>query len=108
MIYTGHAFRSAIAHGDHAIKIVHCAMEFKVRPRAPLRPEALKNHLISETRGALALLGVSHGPGQERQAKNVARDPWRRRRQIIHPISDEMRPGAERMPEMQHALALRR
>src|ERR1700687_4606278 len=65
-----------------------------------------KDHLIRVAGGAFTLLLSAHGPGQERQAENVARDPWRGRRQLIYPIGDKMRPGAERVAEMQHALAL--
>jgi hypothetical protein len=33
-IKTGHALRSAIAHGDHPPKIVHCIKDFKGSERA--------------------------------------------------------------------------
>jgi hypothetical protein len=54
-----------------------------------------KDHLIRVAGGAFALLLTAHGPGQKRQAENIAGDPGRRRRQLVHPIGDEMRPGAE-------------
>src|SRR5260370_37526046 len=71
-----------------------------------LWPKLFKDHLIRVAGGAFALLRRTHGPGQERQAKKIAGDPWRRRRQLVHPIGDEMRPGAERVAQMQHASAL--
>ena len=108
-IRTGHALRSAIAHGDHTPKIVHCSQRLQGRGRGSgSRPKPFENHLIRVAGGALALLRRAHGPGQQRQAEDVAGDPGRRRRQLVDPIGDEMRPGAERVAEMQHAPALGR
>src|SRR5258708_31862695 len=90
-----------------ASKIVHCIKDFKSAPRASgSRPETFKNHLVGIASRPFALLGRAHGPGQQQQAENIARDPGRRRWQLIDPIGDEMWPGAEGMTETQHALAL--
>ena len=59
------------------------------------RQEPLEDHLVGVARGALTLLRRAHGPGQQRQPKNVAGDPGGGCRQLIHPIGDEMRPAPE-------------
>src|SRR5450432_4348167 len=70
-----------------------------------LWPKPFKDHLICKARGALALLWRTYGPGQKRQAENVASDPGRRRGQVVHPVGNKMRPGAECVSKMQHAAA---
>src|SRR6202165_2111840 len=96
-----------VTHMMTSAKIVHCASDFKGTGRASgSRQKPFKYHLIRTAGGAFALLRRAHGPGQERQAENVTGDPWCRRRQLFHPIGDEMRPGVERVAEMQHASAL--
>jgi hypothetical protein len=68
----------AISH-QHVVtttKIVHCGIDFKGAQRAlSSRPEPLKDYLIGVAGGALALFGGPHRPGQQRQSKNMARDP---------------------------------
>ena len=77
-------------------KIVHQADEFKVARRGSgSRLEPLEDHLVGVARRPLALLGRAHGPSQERQAEDIAGDPGGRRRQLVHPIGDEVGPGAE-------------
>src|SRR5437588_4294751 len=88
-------------------KIVHRSDDFKCGGRSGFRAKALENHLVCMPRGDAALLRRAHRPGQERAAEHVARDPWRRRRQVVDPIGDKMRAGAERVPQMHHAAALR-
>src|SRR5262245_62458555 len=88
-------------------KIVHRACHFKaVKRGSGSRYETLKDHLISVTRRACTLLRRAHGPGQERAAEDVARDPWRGRGQLVHPEGDEMRLGAKSVAQIEHAVAL--
>src|ERR1700682_1968757 len=90
-------------------KIVHDEDDFKGGSRlSAFREKPLKDHLICISGGAFALLGGAHRPGQKRQAEQVAGDPWRSRRQFMHPIGDEMRPGVEGMAKMRHAAGLGR
>src|SRR5262249_20521080 len=88
-------------------KIVHRACHFKAVPRmSGSRNKPLKNHLIGVARGALALFGRAHGPGQQWATKDIAGDPWRGRRQLVDPEGDEMRLGAKAVADVEHAVAL--
>src|SRR3984885_3913101 len=110
-IRTGHALRSAIAHGDQCQTSCIAPRTSRAPFKGALVPgsgaKALEDHLIPMPGRPGALLRRAHGPGQERQAENVTGNPGRRGRQLVDPIGDEMRPGAERMAQMQHALPLR-
>src|SRR5579872_5815233 len=86
-------------------KIVQCNADFKV-PKSGAEP--FKDHLIGISAGTRSLLGGADRPGQERQAEQMPRDPGRRRRQIVDPIGDELRPGSQRVLEMPHARTLGR
>src|SRR6187551_1880926 len=77
-----------------------------MRRASASRYKTLENHLVGVAGGALALFRRAHGPGQERQAEDMAGDPGRRRWQLVNPERHEMRPGAERVAQMQHAAAL--
>src|SRR6266478_2771162 len=79
---------------------------FKFLLKQTLGPKPLKNHLICIANRTFALRRRPHRPSQKRQSENVAGDPGRRRRQLLDPEGHEMRPGVERMAQIQHALAL--
>src|SRR5215831_7603790 len=46
-------------------------------PDLPLRHKTFEDHLVGITRRARALVGCANGPGQERTAEKIARDPRR-------------------------------
>src|ERR1700752_4035461 len=81
---------------------------FRIRscPTLNGRNKALKDHLVGITRGALLLLRCAHRPGQQWTAKEVARDPWRGRRELVHPVSDKMRLGTKAVAQIEHAVTL--
>ena len=86
-IWTGHALRSAIAHGDQH-RQRSCIAPATSRARGAHQVPGTKpfeNHLVGVARRAFALLRRAHGPGQQRQAEDVAGDPGRRRRQLVDP-----------------------
>src|SRR5436305_9600211 len=64
-----------------------------------LRPEALENHLVSVAFCARPLCVGADRPGQQRTSEDSPCNPRAKRRQIVHPIRDEMRPRAEPMGE---------
>src|SRR5690242_18711687 len=69
--------------------------------------EALEDHLVRIAGCRGALLGCPDCPGEQRAAEQVPRDPGRRRRQLLHPIGDEMGLRAQAVLQMQHGGALR-
>src|SRR6478672_5337332 len=106
-IWTGPVLRSAIARSPTLAKIVHRSDDFKgARGRSGSRRETFKNHLVGVARRPLALLRRAHRPGEQRAAKDVAGDPWRRRRQLVDPEGDKMRLRAKAVAHIQHAIAL--
>src|SRR6202022_27954 len=109
-IWSGPILRSAIANSDQPFPR-SCIAATTSRPHPGMsgsRNETLKNHLVGIACRARALLRCAHGPGQQRAAEYVARDPGRGRRQLVDPEGYEVWLGAKAMAPVQHAVALLR
>src|SRR4051794_32549369 len=71
---------------DDQPKIVPRSGQFKCAGRSGFRAKAFENHLVCMPRGDAPLLRCPHGPGQKRASEDVARDPWRGRRELVDRI----------------------